>query len=84
MFAGDDKEKLSLIKLAIMIEGAVKKGARELNLQAKLMAQIEWIPDSIGKLTDLVSLDISKNRLVSLPESIGKLFSLVRVEEMFS
>ncbi|XP_047075016.1 plant intracellular Ras-group-related LRR protein 4-like [Lolium rigidum] len=77
---GDGTEKLSLIKLASMIEVAAKKGAQELNLQAKLMAQIEWIPDSIGKLTGLVTLDISENRLVSLPETIGKLFSLARLD----
>ncbi|KAM0869967.1 hypothetical protein ACQ4PT_040328 [Festuca glaucescens] len=77
---GDDKVKLSLIKLASMIEVAAKKGAQELNLQAKLMAQIEWIPDSIGKLTGLVTLDISENRLVSLPETIGKFFSLARLD----
>ncbi|KAM0872424.1 hypothetical protein ACQ4PT_038722 [Festuca glaucescens] len=77
---GDDKEKLSLIKLASMIEVAAKKGAQELNLQAKLMAQIEWIPDSIGKLTGLVTLDISENRLLSLPETIGKLFSLAKLD----
>jgi len=75
-FAGDDNEKLTLIKLASMIEVAAKKGARDLNLQGKLMNQIEWLPDSIGKLTGLVSLDISENRILALPEAIGRLSSL--------
>nr|BAK00217.1 predicted protein [Hordeum vulgare subsp. vulgare] len=77
---GDDKEKMSLIKLASMIEVAAKKGARELNFNGKLMAQIEWIPDSIGKLTGLVTLDISENRLVALPPTIGKLSSLTKLD----
>lgn len=77
---GDDKEKFSLIKLASMIEVAAKKGARDLNFQGKLMAQIEWIPDSIGKLIGLVTLDISENRLVALPEAIGKLSSLTKLD----
>uniref|UniRef100_A0ACD5ZSF3 Uncharacterized protein n=2 Tax=Avena sativa TaxID=4498 RepID=A0ACD5ZSF3_AVESA len=77
---GDDKEKLSLIKLASMIEVAAKKGARELSFQGKLMAQIEWIPDSIGKLFGLVTLDISENRLVALPQTIGRLSSLTKLD----
>uniref|UniRef100_A0A0E0IEC7 Disease resistance R13L4/SHOC-2-like LRR domain-containing protein n=1 Tax=Oryza nivara TaxID=4536 RepID=A0A0E0IEC7_ORYNI len=77
---GDDNEKLSLIKLASMIEVSAKKGARDLNLQGKLMAQIEWLPDSIGKLTGLVTLDISENRLLALPDAIGKLFSLAKLD----
>ncbi|KAL5222724.1 hypothetical protein ABZP36_027437 [Zizania latifolia] len=77
---GDDKEKLSLIKLASMIEVAAKKGARDLNFQGKLMGQIEWLPDSIGKLTGLVTLDISENRVLALPDAIGKLFSLTKLD----
>ncbi|KAF7108418.1 hypothetical protein CFC21_108905 [Triticum aestivum] len=77
---GDDKLKMSLIKLASMIEVAAKTGARELNFKGKLMAQIEWIPDSIGKLNGLVTLDISENRLVALPPTIGKLSSLTKLD----
>uniref|UniRef100_A0A0A9D1D0 Disease resistance R13L4/SHOC-2-like LRR domain-containing protein n=1 Tax=Arundo donax TaxID=35708 RepID=A0A0A9D1D0_ARUDO len=77
---GDDKEKLSLIKLASMIEVAAKKGTRDLNLQGKLMKQIEWLPDSIGKLTGLVTLDISENRILALPEAIGRLSSLTKLD----
>ncbi|KAL6858992.1 hypothetical protein ACP4OV_017994 [Aristida adscensionis] len=77
---GDDKEKLSLIKLASMIEVAAKKGARDLNLQGKLMGQIEWLPDSVGKLTGLVTLDISQNRILALPDSIGRLTSLTKLD----
>ncbi|XP_066351756.1 plant intracellular Ras-group-related LRR protein 4-like [Miscanthus floridulus] len=77
---GDDNEKLTLIKLASMIEVAAKKGARDLNLQGKLMNQIEWLPDSIGKLTGLVTLDISENRILALPEVIGRLSSLAKLD----
>lgn len=77
---GDGNEKLSLIKLASMIEVAAKKGTRDLNLQGKLMNQIEWLPDSIGKLTGLVTLDISENRILALPEVIGRLSSLAKLD----
>ncbi|TVU05173.1 hypothetical protein EJB05_48326, partial [Eragrostis curvula] len=77
---GDGDEKLSHIKLASMIEVAAKKGTRELNLQGKLMNQIEWLPDSIGKLTGLVTLDISENRILALPEEIGRLSSLTKLD----
>ncbi|WCJ32852.1 plant intracellular ras group-related LRR 4 [Euphorbia peplus] len=78
--AGHDGEKLSLIKLASLIEVSSKKGTRDLNLQNKLMDQIEWLPDSIGKLSNLVSLDLSENRIVALPATIGGLSSLTKLD----
>ncbi|KAF8690122.1 hypothetical protein HU200_041361 [Digitaria exilis] len=77
---GDNDEKLTHIKLASMIEVAAKQGSRELNLQGKLMNQIEWLPDSIGKLTGLVTLDISENRILALPDVIGRLSSLAKLD----
>ncbi|KAF8029195.1 hypothetical protein BT93_E1764 [Corymbia citriodora subsp. variegata] len=77
---GHDGEKLSLIKLASLIEVSAKKGTRELNLQNKLMDQIEWLPDSIGKLSSLVSIDLSENRLQALPATIGGLSSLTKLD----
>ncbi|KAG8373580.1 hypothetical protein BUALT_Bualt11G0039200 [Buddleja alternifolia] len=71
-----DGERLSLIKLASLLEVSAKKGTRELSLQGKLTDQIEWIPDSIGKLSCLITLDLSENRIVMLPDSIGGLSSL--------
>ncbi|CAN1170190.1 Plant intracellular Ras-group-related LRR protein 4 [Linum perenne] len=76
----DGSEKLSLIKLASLIEVSAKKGATELNLGSKLMDQIEWLPDSIGKLSSLVTLDLSDNRIMVLPPSIGGLSSLTRLD----
>ncbi|KAJ3677661.1 hypothetical protein LUZ60_003385 [Juncus effusus] len=77
--SGEDGEKLSLIKLASAIEISAKKGSKELNLQNKLSDQIEWLPDSIGKLSTLISLDLSENRILELPLSIGGLSSLKRL-----
>ncbi|MBA0605421.1 hypothetical protein Godav_018003 [Gossypium davidsonii] len=75
-----DGEKLSLIKLASIIEVSSKKGTRDLNLQAKLMDQIDWLPDSIGKLCSLITLDLSDNRIVALPDTIGGLSSLKKLD----
>ncbi|KAL3838810.1 hypothetical protein ACJIZ3_023401 [Penstemon smallii] len=73
---GEDGEKMSLIKLASLIEVSAKKGTQELLLQGKLSEQIEWLPDSIGKLSTLTTLDLSENRIVVLPDTIGALSSL--------
>ncbi|KAL2522150.1 Plant intracellular Ras-group-related LRR protein 4 [Forsythia ovata] len=74
--SGQDGEKMSLIKLASLIEVSAKKGTRELNLQGRLTDQIEWLPDSIGKLYGLINLDLSENRILVLPDTIGRLSSL--------
>ncbi|PHU26619.1 Plant intracellular Ras-group-related LRR protein 4 [Capsicum chinense] len=78
--SGQDGEKLSLIKLASMIEVSSKKGSRELILRSKLSDQVEWIPDSIGKLSSLVTLDLSENRITVLPTTIGGLSSLQKLD----
>ncbi|KAI3813685.1 hypothetical protein L1987_18414 [Smallanthus sonchifolius] len=77
--SGPDGEKLSLIKLASLIEVSSKKGTKDLNLGNKLMDQIEWLPDSIGKLTSLITFNLSENGLVALPSSIGNLSSLTKL-----
>ncbi|KAL0872515.1 hypothetical protein Bca101_022220 [Brassica carinata] len=79
-FSGNDGEKLSLIKLASLIEVSAKKATKELNLQNKLSAQVEWLPDSIGKLSTLTSLDLSENNIVVLPNTIGGLASLTNLD----
>ncbi|KAJ8763986.1 hypothetical protein K2173_004851 [Erythroxylum novogranatense] len=78
--SGQEGEKLSLIKLASLFEVSAKKGTRDLNLQNKLMDQIEWLPDSIAKLSSLVSLDLSENRILVLPAAIGGLSSLTKLD----
>ncbi|KAJ1403828.1 Leucine-rich repeat [Sesbania bispinosa] len=77
---GQDGDKLSLIKLASLIEVSAKKGTRDLKLQNKLMDQVDWLPDSLGKLSSLVTLDLSENRIVALPSTIGGLSSLTRLD----
>ncbi|KAL3893912.1 MAG: hypothetical protein SGCHY_005569 [Lobulomycetales sp.] len=37
------------------------------------------IPETIGNLTSLTSLDLSRNRITAIPESIGNLTSLTRL-----
>ncbi|XAR73662.1 hypothetical protein NMG60_11007704 [Bertholletia excelsa] len=78
--SGQDGEKLSLIKLASLIEVSSRKGTRDLSLRNKLMDQIEWLPDSIGKLSSLMTLNLSENRLVALPAAIGGLSSLTKLD----
>ncbi|KAJ0241906.1 Plant intracellular Ras-group-related LRR protein 5 [Hirschfeldia incana] len=77
---GHDGGKLSLIKLATLIEVSAKKGTQELNLQHKLMDQLEWLPDSIGKLLSLVRLDLSENCIMALPATIGGMLSLTMLD----
>ncbi|XP_051114829.1 plant intracellular Ras-group-related LRR protein 4-like [Andrographis paniculata] len=69
-------QKLSLIKLASLIEVSAKKGTRELLLSGKFSDQVEWLPDSIGKLSSLITLDLSENKISVLPDTIGRLSSL--------
>ncbi|KAK7406953.1 hypothetical protein VNO78_08589 [Psophocarpus tetragonolobus] len=78
--AGQEGDKLSLIKLASLIEVSSKKGTCDLKLQNKLMDQVDWLPDSIGKLSSLVTLDLSENRIMALPATIGGLSSLTRLD----
>ncbi|KAH0871691.1 hypothetical protein HID58_078713 [Brassica napus] len=77
---GNDGEKLSLIKLASLIEVSSKQATQVLNLQNKLTEQVEWLPDSIGKLSSLTSLDLSENHIVVLPNTIGGLSSLTKLD----
>lgn len=77
---GDDGQKLSLIKIASLIEATAKKGAESLDLRGRLVEQLEWLPDSIGKLSSLVQLNLSENHIVTLPSSIGNLSSLTSLD----
>lgn len=78
--SGQNEAKLNLMKLASLIEVSSKKGTKDLNLRNKLTDQIEWLPDSIGKISTLITLDLSENRLVSLPSSISGLSSLTKLD----
>ncbi|XP_068649946.1 plant intracellular Ras-group-related LRR protein 5-like isoform X2 [Aristolochia californica] len=76
----DNGDKLSLIKVASVIETTVKTGAEVLNLQGKLMDQIEWLPQSLGKLSDITELNLSENRIMALPSSISSLKCLAKLD----
>lgn len=62
------------------IEEARRSGARELDLSqrydAKDSDKLTELPESLGQLTQLQSLNLSGNQLTTLPESLGQLSRL--------
>ncbi|KAL2458005.1 Plant intracellular Ras-group-related LRR protein 4 [Abeliophyllum distichum] len=72
----EDVEKLSLIKVAAIFEDSVKTGASFLDLQGKLMDKVEWLPLSLGKLSNVTELNFSENQIMALPNTIGNMKSL--------
>ncbi|KAJ1428949.1 Leucine-rich repeat [Sesbania bispinosa] len=79
--AGDgSSEKLSLMKVATVIESCSKSGANILELRGKLVDQMEWLPVSIGKLSDVTEMDLSENRIMALPTTIGGLKALTKLD----
>ncbi|KAJ6327164.1 hypothetical protein OIU78_014113 [Salix suchowensis] len=80
-FSGEVKsEKLSLMKVAAIIENSAKTGAVVLDLRGKLMDQIEWLPLSIGKLSAVTELDLSENQIMALPSNINNLKALTKLD----
>ncbi|KAA8525905.1 hypothetical protein F0562_007995 [Nyssa sinensis] len=75
-----DTEKLSLIKVAAIIENSAKSGAGVLDLRGKLMDKIEWLPVSLGKLLDVTELYLSDNQIMALPSTIGRLKALTKLD----
>ncbi|KAL3497760.1 hypothetical protein ACH5RR_040492 [Cinchona calisaya] len=73
-------EKLSLMKVASIIENAAKAEAEFLDLQGKLMDKVEWLPLSLGKLSHVVELNIAENQIMALPSIIGGLKSLKKLD----
>jgi len=55
------------------IEEALRSGAKELNLRG---IDLTELPESLGQLTQLQSLDLSNNQLTELPEWLGQLTQL--------
>jgi leucine-rich repeat protein SHOC2 len=60
-------------ELELIIDRAAQDRSTHLDFYQK---QISSLPDSIGNLTDLVSLRLVNNRLTTLPDSIGNLTKL--------
>ncbi|XP_042480085.1 plant intracellular Ras-group-related LRR protein 5-like [Macadamia integrifolia] len=75
-----DKEKLSLKKVAGLIETSAKTRTEVLDLGGKLMEQVEWLPVSIGKLSDITGLNLSENRIMALPSTFGGLKALTKLD----
>lgn len=63
-------------ELAAVIEKAKKDRSTTIKLSDVNLTEL---PDNIGELIDLTSLDISRNKLTSLPES---LFNLINLKEL--
>ena len=55
------------------IEAARRSGAKVLNLSGMNLTEL---PESLGQLTQLQSLDLFDNRLTTLPEWLGRLTQL--------
>uniref|UniRef100_A0A6N2KEH8 Disease resistance R13L4/SHOC-2-like LRR domain-containing protein n=1 Tax=Salix viminalis TaxID=40686 RepID=A0A6N2KEH8_SALVM len=80
-FSGEvNSEKLSLMKVAAVIEKSAKTGAVVLDLRGKLMDRVEWLPLSIGKLSAITKLDLSENRIMALPTTISGLQALTKLD----
>ncbi|KAK1430706.1 hypothetical protein QVD17_13646 [Tagetes erecta] len=75
-----EPEKLSMMKVAALIETIAKQGDKVLDLQSKLMDNIEWLPVTIGKLSNITELNLSDNTIMSLPSSITNLTSLTKLD----
>ncbi|KAJ6712046.1 PLANT INTRACELLULAR RAS-GROUP-RELATED LRR PROTEIN 5 [Salix purpurea] len=75
-----NSEKLSLMKVAAVIEKSAKTGAVVLDLRGKLMDRVEWLPLSIGKLSAITKLDLSENRIMALPTTISSLQALTKLD----
>ncbi|OWM64118.1 plant intracellular Ras-group-related LRR protein 5-like [Punica granatum] len=73
-------EKLSLMKVAALIEHTAKTNSATLDLRGRLIDPIEWLPFSIGKLTEVTELDLSDNRIMALPNSMGNMRALTKLD----
>ncbi|KAJ0602319.1 putative leucine-rich repeat domain superfamily [Helianthus annuus] len=76
----EEPEKLSMMKVAALIETVAKQGGKVLDLQSKLMENIEWLPVTIGKLSNITELNLSDNKLTALPSSITNLTALTKLD----
>ncbi|KAK3041611.1 hypothetical protein RJ639_000745 [Escallonia herrerae] len=80
-YAGEESaEKLSLMKVAALIENTAKTGAGFLDLHGKLMGTIEWLPLSLGKLSNIFELNLSDNSIMAIPCTIGSLRELRKLD----
>lgn len=81
LLTGDGSiEKLSLMKVATVIENCANNKDTVLELRGKLVDQMEWLPLSIGKLSDVTQIDLSENRIMALPTTIVGLKALTKLD----
>lgn len=73
-------EKLSLLKVAALFESYAKAGASVLDLKSRLKDQVEWLPLSLGKLLNLIEINISDNQILALPFNLGELKALRKLD----
>ncbi|KAK9059409.1 hypothetical protein SSX86_022029 [Deinandra increscens subsp. villosa] len=76
----EEPEKLSMMKVAALIETVAKKGVEVLDLHSKLMENIGSLPVTIGKLSNITELDLSDNKILALPSSITNLTALTKLD----
>ncbi|KAI5641817.1 hypothetical protein M9H77_00355 [Catharanthus roseus] len=77
---GGEGEKLSLLGAAAVIEKSARLQVEVLDLQGKLMDKIEWLPTSLGKLSNVVELNLSNNQIMALPTTISSLKKLRKLD----
>eukprot|EP00249_Psilotum_nudum_P018052 c26617_g1_i1 orf=301-1902(-) len=63
-------------KVLSMLNVAMTRELKILDLHGAFLHELEWVPESIGQLTWLTELNLSGNRLASIPGSIGELRNL--------
>lgn len=63
-----------------MLDSATKQQQTCLDLRGAFLKEIEWVPESIGRMIWLTDLNLSGNRLTILPDSIGDLSNLVNLD----
>uniref|UniRef100_A0A803L5X6 Disease resistance R13L4/SHOC-2-like LRR domain-containing protein n=1 Tax=Chenopodium quinoa TaxID=63459 RepID=A0A803L5X6_CHEQI len=81
IFAGRGcTKKMSLMEVATLFQNYDKTGASVLDLQGRLMAEVEWLPLSLVKLSNLTEIDISKNEIMALPSDVGNLKALKKFD----
>lgn len=73
-------EPQSALKVLSTLDRVFEKRQKSLDLRGAFLKEIEWVPESLGRLTWLTDLNLSGNRLTILPESIGDLCNLVNLD----
>ncbi|MGW9457802.1 leucine-rich repeat domain-containing protein, partial [Streptomyces globisporus] len=66
-----------LADAVMRVASCEQSGARELSLAG---LALEALPESLGSLTQLTTLDLAGNQLTSVPESLGSLTQLTTLD----